>query len=1147
MKKYFLISFIVLFTTSIKSQVPQLWGTNSLEGPLSGGLIYKMNIDGTGFSPVFEFDSDAPCMGPTGNVVEAPNGRYYGTTQGGGISNNGTLFEYNPSTDILIKLVQFADNDSGAFPHADLLLAANGKLYGTTANGGTANMGVLFEYDYISKEYLKLVDFNGVSNGSYPIGNLFQATDGFIYGLTPSGGLNNHGVIFRLDPSTHTFVKLFDLNGPTSGRSPQSGFCQASNGNLFTTTKYGGLTDGGTILEYNPITGQLTKEFNMTGNSTGWRPDGGLIEANDGMLYGLTDGYYGGAIIRYNYVDSIHTNIMSLDITTHGSEALGSFLKHGDGLLYATCDAGGISGDGTIISFNTSGNILTKLHDFGPTGGDIQPARNLVMNSNGNIIGNTHYGSSGVLFMYNPLAASYTTIFEFGDYSNGHGPSGELILHDDAFYGVTTAGGINSVGCIYRYTPSIDLYEQLMDFDGAGSGEFPIFGLVDGGNGKFYSTTFEGGTNDLGVLYEYDPLTLTYTKLVDFDGLTTGTMPNGELMLADNGLLYGGTSSGGTYNGGTLFKFDPNTYILTILHHFQTSTSGSMPEGKLVQATNGKLYGVTQNGGTILDGTIFEFDPMTEIFTTKFSLSGSIHGSKPQAGLIEASDGMLYGTTRFEGLSNYGALFQYNFNTNTVVVKANFDPVTDGYLTTMSLTESSNGKLYAQTTSAGPNNGGVIYEYDPIAELFAVKVIMDDPITGKTSKSKLVEATFCYPEYNLFETVSVCSGLDYTAPDGTLYSNVTTDFVHTSFLQTINSCDSIITSTITAITNDTSVVQNLTTLSANVTTGLFQWIDCTNGMTEIPGETLSTYTASTIGSYAVIFNNSGCEDTSFCFVISPQDFYDIPGYTDLYGEVFALPVTTISLCDGFAFAFASGGVAPYQYDWYTQPNNEDTDLLDSLCEGFHTLKIFDNIGDSLMVDYYVTDSANFYYWYDTTFINYVDTIYIAAPNCILDYSLPLDSLFISDSYYLMPDTLPPGDLYFIELTYYQAGNTYIHQDTIALDDDGWYLIDFSVYCPIKSFNTIKTVLHSMNYPTFLTITDNQSTKGINIYPNPFTSVFMLNGTKPGDAIDVYTLDGKLVHSTSVNSYDTVVLELGYLANGVYLVRVGNSVFKIQKN
>ncbi|MBL7897539.1 MAG: hypothetical protein JNJ99_03305, partial [Crocinitomicaceae bacterium] len=325
----------------------------------------------------------------------------------------------------------------------------------------------------------------------------------------------------------------------------------------------------------------------------------------------------------------------------------------------------------------------------------------------------------------------------------------------------------------------------------------------------------------------------------------------------------------------------------------------------------------------------------------------------------------------------------------------------------------------------GISNLGTLYEYDILTDVMIKKMDFTGVANGSYPEGGLIEITVCTPEYQISESATVCYGNSFNFPDGYIEYNITSDMTHTSYLQTVNTCDSIITTSITVVTLNNTVLQNLTFLSSSEVSTNFLWLDCDDNYSVISGAVSNIFAAPTIGNYALRFDKNGCIDTSFCIYVDAQDFYDSPGYLALSGNVFPLPVSNIDTCDAIAYAFTEGGIAPYTYEWFTQPNNGNTSTLDSLCEGFHTLKITDNIGDTTLVNFYVTDTANYFNWYDTTYTGFVDTLYIDAPNCILDYSIPLDSAFISQFYYLSPDTIPPGDLYFIEISYYQSGTLYL--------------------------------------------------------------------------------------------------------------------------
>ena len=254
-------------------------------------------------------------------------------------------------------------------------------------------------------------------------------------------------------------------------------------------------------------------------------------------------------------------------------------------------------------------------------------------------------GGGGVIFSFDPSTSTYTKLKDFnaGDGSN---PYGSLMQASDGkLYGMTYAGGNNNYGVIFSYDLLTSTFEKLMDFDLA-NGVHPYGSLMQATDGKLYGMTTEGGNNPenqysigAGVLFSFDPSSATYTKLLDLGG-GYGGHPFGSLMQADDGKLYGMTSSGGSSGGGSIFSFDPSssTYIDLIDY------GGS---GNLIQGSDGKLYGMSNGRGL---GVIFSFDPSSSQYT-ELKDFGETDGVLPHGSLMQASDGKLYGMTSQGGNS----------------------------------------------------------------------------------------------------------------------------------------------------------------------------------------------------------------------------------------------------------------------------------------------------------------------------------------------------------------------------------------------------------------------------------------------------------------------------------------------------------------
>jgi uncharacterized repeat protein (TIGR03803 family) len=174
-----------------------------------------------------------------------------------------------------------------------------------TTTGGANNLGVIFSYDPVSGIYTDIWDFNG-TEGQKPYGSLLLASDGNLYGMTNQGGLYGNGNIFQLNPTTYAFIDLVDFTGNDGaypGANPQASLIQASDGNLYGMTEWGGANGGGEIFRYTPGSA-FTDIYDFDG-TTGWNAIGSLFQASDGNLYGTTSngGANGdGVIFEYNLI-----------------------------------------------------------------------------------------------------------------------------------------------------------------------------------------------------------------------------------------------------------------------------------------------------------------------------------------------------------------------------------------------------------------------------------------------------------------------------------------------------------------------------------------------------------------------------------------------------------------------------------------------------------------------------------------------------------------------------------------------------------------------------------------------------------------------------------------------------------------------------
>lgn len=189
-------------------------------------------------------------------------------------------------------------------------------------------------------------------------------------------------------------------------------------------------------------------------------------------------------------------------------------------------------------------------------------------------------------------------------------------LTSPTLYGVTYYGGNAGLGIINKFMPVTNTLLIAKSFEGPVAD--PVSKFVQASDGKLYGMTSRGGVSNAGVIFSFNPVLSTYSRLIDFDNVN-GALPGGSLIKANDGKLYGVTSIGGSNNAGVIFSFEPSSSTYTKLWDFDI-TNGGYPNGSLMQASDGKLYGMTSAGGSGGVGVIFSFDPSSFTYTKIFNL-----------------------------------------------------------------------------------------------------------------------------------------------------------------------------------------------------------------------------------------------------------------------------------------------------------------------------------------------------------------------------------------------------------------------------------------------------------------------------------------------------------------------------------------------
>jgi uncharacterized repeat protein (TIGR03803 family) len=355
---------------------------------------------------------------------------------------------------------------------------------------------------------------------------------------------------------------------------------------------------------------------------------------------------------------------------SNGGGPVGTPVQGTDGNFYGTTIAGGASEDGTVFKITPQG-ALTTLHSF-DVSDESDPRASLVLATDGNFYGTTSLGGGhtdgcftstcGTVFKITPEGA-LTTLYSFCAQpacADGTGPGGLVQGSDGNFYGTTEYGGSGSCtytcGTVFKITPTGKV-TTLFSFTSSGGYNPSYFGgLVQGTDGNFYGTTFVGGTatalcglGGCGTVFKITPEG-TLTTLHNFTGKDgEGAGPEGALIQATDGNLYGTTTVGGSSGSpncpdgcGTVFKITAEGTFTTLAR--LSPSDGNSPLG-LVQGTDGNFYGTTAVGGNSCScGAVFQVTP-EGVATLLHSFHNNAGGFVASSGLLQATNGTFYGTT----------------------------------------------------------------------------------------------------------------------------------------------------------------------------------------------------------------------------------------------------------------------------------------------------------------------------------------------------------------------------------------------------------------------------------------------------------------------------------------------------------------------
>jgi uncharacterized repeat protein (TIGR03803 family) len=347
---------------------------------------------------LYSFTGAADGGDPFPAVIQDATGNLYGTTDYAGTAFAGVVFKVSKTgkETVLYNFCSLTGCTDGQYPYAPLVRDAAGNLYGTTQYGGTANIGVVFKLSPGGKETV-LHSFTGGSDGVYPYAGLYRDAAGNLYGTTENGGTANLGVVFKISKIGKETVLHSFTGGPNDGSYPSSaGFYMDAKGNLYSVASQGGTSGEGVLYKLSPK-GKLTVLHSFTaGTSDGCYPYGTPAVDANGNMYGGTGGCGTSnfGVVWKVSKNGTETILHNFSGASDGQSPLAGVILDADGNIYGSTNTGGASGFGTAFEIHKNGKF-TLLHDFtGGTDGKYLYG-GLILDSKGRIYGTTINGGTG--------------------------------------------------------------------------------------------------------------------------------------------------------------------------------------------------------------------------------------------------------------------------------------------------------------------------------------------------------------------------------------------------------------------------------------------------------------------------------------------------------------------------------------------------------------------------------------------------------------------------------------------------------------------------------------------------------------------------------------------------------------------------------
>jgi len=384
-------------------------------------------------------------------VSAMPIGMTCAVGKGSGVIGTGNVVNVEVSChSVLTVLYSFASTATDGSHPQSIIQSSDSSFHGVTRGGGNLNHGTVFT---ITPEGVETVLYSFGDFESYHPHTLMQASDGNFYGIAGDDSAGGDGTVFRVDPNgTETILKTFSWLPTPDGTGP-NGLIEADDGALYGTTRGGGDYGEGVLFKIsNTGVFSVLHSFGAYPGEKGKYPMGPLVQGYFGYLYAIT-GYGGsqdkGAVVAVSLNGAEVVPYSFKGVIPDQIIGFSSLIQGADGNLYGTIDRGGDYSNGVFfrISFVGASAVYEQLHSFSAS--EAVP-RGLIQGGDGNFYGVASGVNMGALFKITPSGKS-TLLYLFGSNVNeGIYPASLIQGRDGNLYGTTSDGGRYGGGTFFR-------------------------------------------------------------------------------------------------------------------------------------------------------------------------------------------------------------------------------------------------------------------------------------------------------------------------------------------------------------------------------------------------------------------------------------------------------------------------------------------------------------------------------------------------------------------------------------------------------------------------------------------------------------------------------------------------------------------------